>query len=209
MTDFDMLAFRGVMVDLQRTFRYRASELEFGEMIRNYFDALQAYEVAEVRKAALAHVQRGRTFPKVSDLIKLLPRRTPRPAAVPEMTEEELVTYRLAKEAGWQGEPCRCAECVAAGVDRFALRYVPDVNPDGSDRYAIDPTTKQAVVTGHWLHGLALSRWYAERHHLFAWKPPATASKATQDRLAPLLSLVKTLTASEHEDDAQPPVEKL
>ena len=133
MTDYQMTEFRGVMVELQRTFRYKANEWEFGEMVRHYFDALRAYEVVEIRAAAVTYVRRGRTFPRLADLFKLLPHRSLKPATMPEMTDEESVAYQLAKEHGWEGSPCRCKECVAAGVSHLPLRYVPDVNPDGSD----------------------------------------------------------------------------
>lgn len=45
--------------------------------------------------------------------------------------------------ADFQGPPCRCGECVQAGVTELPQRRDPD--------------------TGCWLHGYALKRWYEAR----------------------------------------------
>jgi hypothetical protein len=75
----------------------------------------------------------------------------------------EVETHRVAHRNCFDGEPCECLICQAAGVTLLRQRFVPEFYDDGEPVYAFNPKRKHREHLGHWAHGNELARWYLAR----------------------------------------------
>ncbi len=151
-------AFRRLSSGFSKTWKGQ----DFREACRMYFEALRAYELADVLAAEVTLRTRPR-WPKVADWIAAIPKPTPTSTAPRMMGRAEINEYLDARLRHYQGDaPCACLRCVSVGETR-APRFVPDDLPDDTVARAFCPALNAIVVSGHWAHGDELARWYAAR----------------------------------------------
>jgi hypothetical protein len=131
----------------------------------SYFKLLGKYPFDVVVKAVETLLHTLKRFPTPADWLEMIARDAPRalPPDHRQMTQTEVREHQRARALHFMDEPCSCQACIAAGVNDRQLRFVPDLRDDGETESAIDPTTNEVVMTGHWAHGRELSRWYATR----------------------------------------------
>lgn len=160
MRDSDVTAFTVMVNRIAAVFRRRADTEEFKALIGSYFRVLRRYELADLERAADAWISQQTQFPKPAEWAGLIVR-AERPCE--PLTDAHARDYRRAEGLGFEDVPCACSACVEAEVHEKPLRFVPEVNQDGSDRRVKDPLTNRIVVAGHWAHGWELFRWYDAR----------------------------------------------
>ena len=165
MMDSETTVFVDICKALMRVFPKRLEEFERAQLHRDYFKALRRFSVSQVQAGAEAWMQRGKYFPKPAEWIDAIPQRREVAVEYPAMTEQESREYRRAEQLRYEDSPCHCRECERAGVAEKALRFVPDVSADGSDRKMRDGD--RIVTAGHWAHGEALRRWYEARANFY------------------------------------------
>lgn len=166
MTQGDLSQFADIFSGLERMLVSR--KLEPGEhdrMLSDYFKALRHFPIDAIRGGAEVVAQRAKHFPKPVEWIDAMPR-ADRSLNVPMMTSGESREYRAANASGWEADPCGCQACRSASVNHLPLRYVPDVNSDGSQCLVKDEAGR-VVNVGHWAHGHELRRYYDAKAEFF------------------------------------------
>lgn len=156
-----MFAFMDTFRGLLRIFPKRLDEHDQQHMGASYFKTLRKYPLAQIQAGAEGWIQRGKYFPKPAEWIDAIPRERQRAVELQTLSDEDGRAHRRAEALCYEDAPCHCRECRAAGVTDRPLRYVPEVNEDGSDRKALDGD--RTVTVGHWAHGAELARWYEAR----------------------------------------------
>ena len=160
MTDSDLFPFLAVFRTLLKVFPRRMDDSDATELGKEYFKALRRFHLDQVQAGSDAWVQRGKFFPKPGEWASVIPRLSPTVGLEP-LDRFEMAEYLAADARHFDGDPCGCSLCRAAGVEHRLLRYVPNARPDGrEDRGKIGD---REVVRGHWAHGEELNRWYAAR----------------------------------------------
>jgi hypothetical protein len=162
MNDVELFAFMDVFRKLLKVFPKRGDAHDVTDLGSSYFKALRRRTLKEVSAGADAWLEHGRFFPKPAEWLRSIPRQMERPA-VQAMAEDEAREYRRAEGLRYEDQPCRCRECVAAGISDKPLRFVPEFTADDADRKVFDPIGKREVTAGHWAHGAELARWYVAR----------------------------------------------
>ena len=164
MTSYDLAAFTETFDNLSRVLvSRRMDDGERSQMLSAYFKALRAYPIDAVKAGAESMLATAKHFPKPVEWIEAMPRRSGRPADVPIMFEDEAKVWRAAEASFWEGEPCKCTRCVAAGVDWKPLRFVPEFDEFDRDRKVFDQGRNRIVMAGHWAHGVELAGYYRAR----------------------------------------------
>jgi len=165
-TETEIFAFADVVKGLQRVFPKRWDEHEQAQLQRDYFKALRKFPLSQVAAGAEAWMQRGKFFPKPAEWIEAIPKRQSAPD-LPVMSDEQTREYHRAEALRYEDKPCGCLSCREAEVTEKPLRFVPEVNPDGTDRRVRDGVRDRIVVAGHWAHGFELARWYAAKGEFY------------------------------------------
>ena len=160
MQDADLFAFMAIFRELLSVFPKRIDEAEIGTLSKAYFATLRRFTVQQIQAGADAWMQRGKFFPKPAEWRESIPRDAGRSAALVELSGVEAAEYLDAERKGYEGEPCACRQCRAAGVEHRYLRYVPE-SEDGIDAKGLIGT--RTVTRGHWAHGEELARWYVAK----------------------------------------------
>lgn len=177
-----MFTFADVVRGLRRVFPKRMEDHELRQMDVDYFKALRRFPLAQVQAGAEAWMQRGKYFPKPAEWIDSIPRRATVAVDIPAMSEAEASDYRRAEKLRYDDRPCVCPRCREVGVTDKPLRFVPEVNPDGTDRKVRDGD--RIVVAGHWAHGAELARWYQAKgdfyERFYAWIATKSMRPATK-----------------------------
>lgn len=165
MNDTELFAFMDVFNSLRRVFPKRLDEHDAQEMGADYFKTMRRFGLAEVRIGADLWMTRGKFFPKPAEWIALIPRPRVRPE-LQALSPRETAEYLEAERLHYDGEPCKCEACRAAGVDHRFLRFVPRFDAD--DREMRGLIGEREVVRGEWIHGEDLRRWYAAKEKFWA-----------------------------------------
>jgi hypothetical protein len=166
MLDSDQLAFAATFLKLRTVFSLRGDKAELQQISGLYFKVLRRHPLAAVEAGAESWLQTGARFPKPGEWLKAIPRG--QTGTLAEMNADEAREYHRAVALHYQDEPCRCLNCVAAGVTHRFLRYVPET--DDNDRDVRMRLGEKVVTRGHWAHGEELARWYAARDEYLALK---------------------------------------
>ncbi len=157
MQDIELHAFLAIFEDLLKVFPKRADDVE--GLSKAYFSALRGFTISQLRAGADVWIQRGKFFPKPGEWREAIPQGSRIELA--EMSPAEASAHIHARARGYEGEPCHCQACVAAGVTHRFVRHVPDYDADGNDvRMLLNGI---AVTRGHWAHGEELVRFYAAK----------------------------------------------
>src|SRR5262245_28613366 len=154
MTESDFATFDRAFGRVVGVFRLKLKADEVRELSRTYFKLLEGAPLEDVMAAGKSCLATCSTFPKIVDWLAALP--GGRPVDVGDMRtmgSDEAAEYLRAERLRYQDDPCRCAECVRAGVDHRFVRFVPVCLDDGRDDRAFHPTKRAAVVVGRWAHG--------------------------------------------------------
>lgn len=157
MIESDAFAFLAEFHDLRRVFPLRGDPHELQQVGLAYFKAMRRFPLSAVSSGKDAWLAHGTKFPKPAEWIESIPRRSA-VSTVPVFSDEERLAYVRAETLCYEDEPCKCAECRAAGVDHRYLRFVPDFDDDDRDVKA--RLGDRLVTRGHWAHGQELGRWY-------------------------------------------------
>lgn len=163
MIETEMFAFADVFRAVQRVFPLRGEDHEIKQVMGAYFKALRRYPLSAVQAGADEVLVRSKHFPKPAEWIDAIPSRRGPSVEIETMSEADALDYRRAESLKYDGPPCSCRSCVEAGVSERPLRFVPEQNPDGSDRKVRDVRGDRVVTAGHWAHGQELARWYEAR----------------------------------------------
>lgn len=167
MNDTEVFAFMDTFRSLTRVFPLRGDEDAIRDVGASYFKALRRVPLREIQAGAEVVIQRHKHFPKPAEWLDAIPKRQTA-VEVPTMTPTEAQTYARAEQLHYEDEPCRCASCVAAQVSWKPLRFVPEVNADGTDRKVRDPFKDRIVTAGHWAHGQELVGYWNARGAFYA-----------------------------------------
>lgn len=167
MTERELVVFLETFRSLARVFPRRGEADDLQQLGASYFTALRPYPLAQVQAGAEVCLQGSRYFPKPAEWIAAMPRSAPA-ADGPTLTRAEAETYADAERRSYEREPCRCAACVAAGVDWKPQRFVPEVTADDRDRTVRDPIRDRIVTAGHWAHGVELAGYYRAKGTFYA-----------------------------------------
>lgn len=159
MTDAELFSFMDTFRSLARVFPLRGDEHEIRDVGASYFKALRRWPLKDINVAADRWLEQGKRFPKPAEWLDMVPRQSQAVALV-AMTDEQAREHQRAESLRYKDTPCCCRDCVAVGVNDKPLRFVPDVNPDGTDRQMTTPFTQRPVTVGHWAHGAELARLY-------------------------------------------------
>jgi hypothetical protein len=169
MTEGDYSTFATAFGRVCGAFGKKGTRLDQEELTRTYFRVLDAHPLDAVIRTGRRLVETGRKFPLAVDWLDAVTRPPTVERDVRQMTTSEVDAYAAAERARWTGQPCRCRECVRAGVDDRELRYVPTLKQffgdlaDATEETAFNPRRKVEQIVGHWAHGEELARWYAAR----------------------------------------------
>jgi len=166
MTDAEVFQFLDVFKGVARVFPQRGDEHELKQKSGAYFKAMRRFQLNQVAAGADVWMERGKYFPKPSEWIDSIPRQSAHRPEVGELTAAEIVEYEDAERRHYDGEPCRCQACRAAGVDHRLLRFVPEVDANGQD--AKGKIGDRIVVRGHWAHGQELAGYYRAKAAFWA-----------------------------------------
>lgn len=161
MTEAELFPFLAVFRSVLQVFPKRLDEHELSQMGGSYFKAMRRFQLSQVTAGADVWTQRGKFFPKPAEWIDSIPKATAHRPDVVELTSAEILEYEDAERQHYEGEPCRCLDCRAAGVDHRFLRFVPDFDADGHD--VKGKIGDRIVVRGHWIHGSELASFYMNR----------------------------------------------
>jgi hypothetical protein len=184
MTDTEVFVFMETFRGLTRVFPFRGTDDEIRDVGARYFKALRQFTLTQVQAGAEVCLQRNKHFPKPAEWIDAIPRRV-QAIDVPVLSDEDTRVYHRAEALRHEDLPCGCAACQEAHVEWKPLRFVPEVNPDGSDRKVKDAIRDRIVTAGHWAHGWELARYwqakgefYAKWHARFGQKPPIAEGRS-------------------------------
>jgi hypothetical protein len=166
MTDPDLFEFNLVFGDVRRVFPLRGDERDTRQLVSAYFAAFRRYPLERVKDGADAWIATGTRFPKPAEWIDAIPKPGLSGGALQDLTPAEAAEHQQAERRGYDGDPCPCAECRAAGVEHRFLRFVPDEDGDGQTRKG--RIADRGITRGHWIHGWELQRWYAARDRFWA-----------------------------------------
>jgi hypothetical protein len=138
-------------------FRIQPSELN--AKVDAYFHVLKRLPLHEVSAKADRWLAKETKFPKPAEWASVVHVVA---AEIPTLAEAEARAWLDAEQHGWEGQPCHCDRCAAAGLTELQpLRFVPEATRDGQDRHV--RIGQRTVTTGHWAHGPELARWYLAR----------------------------------------------
>lgn len=160
MQDSELFAFMETFGSVQRIFPLRGESHELRQVGASYFKALRRFPLRAVQDGAEVWINQGKRFPKPAEWVESIPKR----AAVSPLTalsDEAARAWLRAESLKWEDAPCSCQACVAAGISAKPLRFVPEVDARGMDAKAL--IGDRAVVTGRWIHGQELARWYVAK----------------------------------------------
>jgi hypothetical protein len=162
-------AFRRVLRAYPVQSRLKPDDVE--TLCRTYFRVLDTSPLADVLAAGKACLLTCTKFPTVAEWARhLSPVVAPVAADLRVLGADERAVYVHAEAMHYDAAPCGCEDCRDAGVTDRPLRFVPDEGHGGLDR-ALDLDRNRIVVTGHWVHGDELARWYVARDRFFACAP--------------------------------------
>jgi hypothetical protein len=170
-TDNDLFEFMRIFKSLVMVFPVRGDEQEVRDMGGTYFKAFKRYPLEYVRQGSENCVLVCKKFPKPAEWIGNIPAQRVRPE-LDQLSPAETAEYLDAEERKYDGEPCHCPACRAAGVDHRFLRFVPNFDSHGNESRAL--LGEREVVKGHWAHGEELRHWYAMKEHFWAQYQQAT-----------------------------------
>jgi hypothetical protein len=156
MTEMQSLDFTRLMKRLAVIFRLRAEEGDFAALAGSYFRALQRFELRDLERGADAWIQTQQRFPKPAEWRGAIPART---VEVPFLSDDQAREQLRAEGLGYEDAPCRCPDCLAAGVNEKPLRFVPEERQG--------KIGERIVTVGHWAHGFELFRWYDARANFY------------------------------------------
>lgn len=160
-----MFPFMDTFQNVRRVFPLRGDDHEIRQVGASYFKAMRRYPLSAVQAGAEVWLQRGKRFPRPAEWIESIPPLTPRPELL-VLTADQVALYRRAEMLQWEDAPCGCVACQEANVTDKPLRFVPEVNADGTDAKAL--LGDRVIVTGHWAHGAELARWYTAKQAFWA-----------------------------------------
>lgn len=191
MTDADLFPFLAIFTTLTKVFPFRGDESETSDIGRAYFKTLRKFPFDLVKVGADNCMASMEKFPKPAEWAKHIPRRMPGPELAPLSRDDER-EWRDAEKRGYEGDPCRCTECINVGVQHKPTRFVPD---ESEERAMMGD---RVVLRGHWIHGDDLRRWYIARdtfwtsfHTTFSHKsiiPGPLIRKSTQQAIEEIFS---------------------
>lgn len=155
MTSSDFPAFSALMDRAAKIYRPPSP---VAEIVDDYWRALEALPLGAVETGLERFLERGTRFPKPAEWRESCPRGLK--AHYPVLSPQERREYLKAQANGWDGPACGCAQCVQAGVSEKPTRYVPI---DSDERAWLDEARQTWVVSGEWIHGFDLARFYQAR----------------------------------------------
>lgn len=157
-TDFDtfVIEFRRMSTALDR---FKSTPEDLAARANAYFTVLKKFPLAVVIAKADAWLARQAHFPKPAEWANQVLPMAPS-SNVRVMRADEAREWRIAKAQAWEGDPCGCPECLAAGVASEPTRFVPMWDDDRDEpEKAIEPLTQSVQAPGRWIHGYELRRW--------------------------------------------------
>jgi len=172
MTDGELFTFIDVFKGVHRVFGKRMTEGEEAQTHRDYFRALRRFSLEQVKAGAEVWLQRGKYFPKPAEWIDSIPKPSAHAvSSLAQATQQQAQDARRAEQMRYEGQPCRCAECVESGVAERRTRFVPLEDANGDVMQALDG--ERVMTLGKWIHGYELARWYqaqADFYHKYRAK---------------------------------------
>ena len=168
MTPQDLPAFRELFENLLFSgLSFTPPKDKREQALATYFQALEAYDFAAVR-LAYERLQHGLTkWPAVSQWVQAMPRDGRAGGVLLIMNHVQARESDDAEQRFYEGDFCRCRECVEASATHLNLRYVPCLNANGEVLEMLHPRKQRVVVLGEWIHGHRLKRWYAARAEFY------------------------------------------
>lgn len=179
--------FTDIFDGLTRIFPWRGGAGERADVIVRYMKALSRFTLPQVRAGAEACENQLKKFPRPAEWIELIPSRLFE-SPLPVMDRHEIAEWTDARDKRWNGDPCSCPQCRAAGVEHRLLRFVPESDQNGMDCNA--KIGDRVVTRGHWAHGEELARWYAAKDAFwteamkYGWLPGLFEADKTTQRMA-------------------------
>lgn len=160
-TDFD-----GFVVEFSRLSsaleRYKRTPGESAAKADAYFHVLKPFPLSLVIAKADTWLKTESKFPTPAQWAGTIVRKA---VELPILTDSQAREQIRAEGLFYEDLPCRCAPCLEAGVNEKPLRFVP--MEDASGAVVRAKIGERVVVTGRWIHGWELFRWYDARANFY------------------------------------------